>query len=46
MRYDIENQLAIIEQSIDWAKKYGKEDTFPIEQMKDIGGNSNAITQR
>lgn len=35
MRHDIENQLAIIEQSIDWAKKYGKEDTFPIEQMKE-----------
>lgn len=34
MRRDIENQLSIMEQFADWAKKYGK-DMFPFEQIKE-----------
>lgn len=44
MKKDIERQLAIIEQSIAWAKKYGK-DTFPVEEFKEYRRSLKRIWQ-
>ena len=34
MKQDINKQIAVIENSIAWARKFGK-DTFPVEELKE-----------